>query len=319
MQRSNSDSCYNLIVLAGPTGIGKTKISLGLAEKLGGEIVSMDSVQVYRYMDIGTAKPGAREKKEVAHHLIDIVDPDDTYNTGRFIRDASKAIEDITGRGRLPLLVGGTGLYMKGLLEGITPIPRIPEEIREKIKKQLKDLGNEELYRRLQEIDPVTADRISINDSQRLTRALEIFETSGRPWSDFLAENENDMDQEEKKYNPFKICLNCAREILYDRINRRTYRMIEKGLIQEVEGLLAMGYGPDLPALQSIGYQHMINYLEGIWDKDEAIDLMARDTRRYAKRQLTWFSRDPDIHWFRPKDKRSLLEAARSWLKKQVV
>lgn len=316
-KRKGTGKTYNLIILAGPTGIGKTRVSLDLAEKLGGEIISMDSMQVYRYMDIGTAKPGSRERKRIPHHLIDIVNPDDTYNTGRFIRDAGKAINDIVSRGNLPLLVGGTGLYMKGLLEGITPVPHVPEEIREKIKKKLKDSGNKELYRKLQELDPVTADRISINDSQRLVRALEIFETTGRPWSEFLAEDERGGHQENRMYNPLKLCLNCAREILYDHINRRTYEMIEKGLVQEVESLLAMGYSPDLPALQAIGYQHMIKYLEGIWDKEEAVDLMARDTRRYAKRQLTWFSGDNDIHWFQPEDKRLLLEEVRSWLKKQ--
>lgn len=319
MKRKDTGNAYNLIVLAGPTGIGKTSLSLYLAEKLGCEIISMDSMQVYKYMDIGTAKPGVRERERVVHHLIDIVDPADTYNVGRFIRDAGRAIEDIAGRGRLPLLVGGTGLYMKGLLEGLSSVPQIPEEVREKIKKQLEDYGNEELFRKLQEVDPVTADRISVNDTQRLSRALEIFETAGRPWSDFIAEDEKKCLWGEERYNPLKLGLNCPRETLYDRINRRTGKMIEDGLIQEVEGLLAGGYSADLPAMQAIGYQHMTKYLEGIWDKDEAIDLMARDTRRYAKRQLTWFSKDTEINWFQPEDKRPLLEEARSWLKKQVV
>ncbi|MFP3983324.1 MAG: tRNA (adenosine(37)-N6)-dimethylallyltransferase MiaA [Desulfurivibrionaceae bacterium] len=319
IKKDSHSAYYNLIILTGPTGIGKTRLSIYLAEKLGCEIISMDSMQVYKYMDIGTAKPGVRERERVVHHLIDIVDPADTYNAGRFIRDAGRAIEDIAERGRLPLLVGGTGLYMKALLEGLSPMPQIPEEVRKKLKKQLNHFGNEELYRKLQEVDPVTADRISINDSQRLIRALEVFETAGRPWSDFIAEDEKGHHQEKRRYNPLKLCLNCTREVLYDRINRRTGKMIEDGLIQEVEGLLARGYSADLPAMQAIGYQHMINYLDGIWGKDEAIDLMARDTRRYAKRQLTWFSRDTDIHWFQPEDKSILLEEVRSWLKKQVA
>ncbi len=320
MKAGSISRVYTIIVLAGPTGVGKTKISLYLAEKLGGEIVSMDSMQVYRYMNIGTAKPGSRERKQIPHHLLDIVDPDDTYNTGRFIRDAGAAIKDIVQRGKIPFLVGGTGLYMKGLLEGMSQIPPVPADIREKIKKQLNDFGHDSLYRKLQEIDSATADRISVNDSQRLIRALEIYETTGRPWSEFLFDDEKGGHQEgEVVYNPFKVCLNSAREVLYDRINRRTYRMIDNGLVHEVEGLLARGYRPDLPALQSIGYHHMINYIEGVWEEGEAIELMARDTRRYAKRQLTWFSRDQEIHWFQPEDKRLILEEIRSWLKKQAA
>ncbi|MEN8139795.1 MAG: tRNA (adenosine(37)-N6)-dimethylallyltransferase MiaA [Thermodesulfobacteriota bacterium] len=308
-----SESPVKIVALVGPTAIGKTELSLFLARELGAEIISMDSMQIYQEMEIGTAKPTLAERAQIPHHLVDFVPPDAPYDASDFVRDAGKAIGAIRKRDHLPLLVGGTGLYLRALLDGIFTAPEIPADIRKGIRASLASLGNATLHAQLAELDPPSARRIHANDSQRLCRALEIVLATGTPWSTFLAREAQERGQGGQAYRAVKIGLERPRQELYQRINQRVEIMVEQGLRAEVEGLLAK-YSPQEKALQAIGYRHMVNFLQGEWAWDECLRLLARDTRRYAKRQLTWFGRDPEISWFHPDDHRAILQAIREKL-----
>jgi tRNA dimethylallyltransferase len=289
------------VALIGPTGIGKTEMSLEVAERFTGEIVSIDSMQVYRFMDVGTAKASLDERVRVVHHLLDVVFPDQEYNVARFLADASRATTAIQGRGHLPLLVGGTGLYLKGLLKGLFEIGE-NRELRRQLKKRVEEEGLQPLHEELQRCDPHSAARIHPHDSYRIVRALEVYQVTGIPWSAHIAAH----DQAGSGMNVLKIGLQCDREELYRRLDRRVEVMIEQGLLREVENLLALGYGANLKPMQAIGYRHMGNFLAGVWSWEESLGLLARDTRRYAKRQLTWFRRDPEIFWFYPEQKEEI-------------
>lgn len=293
------------VAIVGPTAVGKTRLVLQLANQLDGEIVNVDSMQIYRYMDIGTAKPSLAEQQTIRHHLIDIVNPDEEYNVNRFVEDAGQACTEIFSRGKLPMLTGGTGLYLKGFQEGVFELEGDKTDdgegthLRANLEKELAEKGRAHLVARLQECDSASAARIHPNDTYRLLRALQVFEQTGIPWSVHLARQQQTTD--EAKHRPLlKIGLTCDREQLYERINQRTMAMFEAGLVTEVRKLLDMGYGPELKAMQSIGYRHAVKFLAGEWDKEEALRVMARDTRRYAKRQFTWFRKDPQISWFAP-------------------
>lgn len=305
-----SIDCQPAVCLVGPTAIGKTGLSLSLAAQLDAEIVSVDSMQVFRHMDIGTAKASPAERAQVAHHLIDIVDPDEEYHVARFIADAQAAIRDIRSRGRLPLLVGGTGLYLKGLLEGLFSVAPIPPEIRDELRQRLEREGEGALHAELARLDPESATRIHPRDHQRLLRALEILAATGRPWSCHLKTQE----QQPVLGRVLVVGLDCDRERLYQRINRRVAQMVEAGLQAEVERLLAMGYAPSLKPLQSIGYRHMIEYLRGNWGWEQTLELLARDTRRYAKRQLTWFRHMGGVRWFAPDEGDAVRAAVEDFL-----
>ncbi len=290
-----------VIILVGPTAIGKTALSLTIAEKFNCEIINVDSMQVYRYMDIGTAKPSLIERQQIRHHLIDEVDPDEHYDASNFSKDAHRIVKEIIGRGKIPLLTGGTGLYLKAFLYGLSDIPVIPAVLQNKLKQRLKESGRDALYNELKQVDPQTAQRIHPNDSQRLLRALGIFLSTGHPWSSYFENQKTNQGKEKKSLqfdNILQFALDSNRAQLYDRINRRTRLMIEQGFVEEVEKLVKMGYGPELKAMQSIGYRHILAYLTGDWQWDETLRLLARDTRRYAKRQFTWFKRQPDLEWF---------------------
>lgn len=299
----------NTIALVGPTAVGKTELALGLAEKIESEIVSVDSMQVYRFMDIGTAKPSREEQQRVPHHLIDIVNPDETYHAGRFVTDATEAIGAIAARGRAPLLVGGTGLYLKSLLEGIFELPEIDAELRKEIEQRFKQYDSETLHRQLLLVDPEMAARIHPRDRQRIKRGLEIFEATGRPWSEHLRQN-----QKQNPHNCLVIGLTLERSILYERINRRSGLMLETGLVEEVQNLLHMGYSAELKSMQSIGYRHTIEMLTGKRDLHETVLLLARDTRRYAKRQYTWFNRVPGIEWYDANDHKRIADRIAAYL-----
>jgi tRNA dimethylallyltransferase len=294
-----------LLVLCGPTAVGKTELSLQIAERFSCEIVGVDSMQVYRHMDIGTAKPTLAERTRIPHYLIDIIDPDDNYTLGRFVKDAGEAIRTIYSHENIPLLTGGTGLYFRGLLEGVFDENSFAAEDsgagrREEIKstkntlrKRLHAEGNDVLHRELGEVDPDSAGRIHPNDSQRLIRALEIYYSTGIPWSQHLA----DQKIKTAPYQAFKIGLTRPRKELYARIEQRVQYMTEQGLLAEVKKLLAMGYGTELKTMQSIGYRHILNFLNGTWTWEQTLEILARDTRHYAKRQYTWFNSDPEIIW----------------------
>lgn len=289
-----------LIFLVGPTAIGKTELSLSLAEKFGCEIVSMDSMQVYKYMDIGTAKPTNEERRRVAHHLVDYVDPADIYNVSRFVEDSESCIKMLQSRKSLPLIVGGTGLYMKGLLNGIFEMEPVPKDIRDRVHHMQTEKGSEYIFEQLEKYDPVTANRLHPNDRQRVSRALEIYYTTGIPWSNHLEKQATEKEKHKNRFNFLKIGLYRERDELYERVNRRVGVMAEAGLLEEVEGLLAMGYSPKLNSMRSLGYKHMVNFINSVWTWEEALQFLARDTRHYAKRQLTWFGNDQDINWFNP-------------------
>ncbi|HHO48174.1 MAG TPA: tRNA (adenosine(37)-N6)-dimethylallyltransferase MiaA [Desulfobacteraceae bacterium] len=306
-----------LLVLVGPTAIGKTGLSLDMAARFNCEIVSMDSMQVYRYMDIGTAKPDRGERSAVVHHLIDIIDPDEQYNAARFIADGLAAIAGITAAGRVPLLTGGTGLYLKALTQGLFEEPDSAEHslVRRELRNRMRQQGREALFQELRRLDPDTAGRIHPNDTQRLLRALEVHRLTGRPWSENIRRRQ---EPPVRLANMFLIGLTCDRRELYERIERRTGRMMELGLVEEVEMLREMGYDPLLPSMQAIGYRHVNNFLDGRWTREEAVRLLVRDTRRYAKRQMTWFTRMESIRWYHRDRHDKILQDTERWLHSRV-
>lgn len=297
MSKSKNTQKQPLIVLVGPTGVGKTAMSLGLAERFMAEIISMDSMQIYTHMDIGTAKATADERAAVPHHLLDFVDPRCDYNTNTFVMDTTRVAHEIAGRGNIPMLVGGTGLYLQALLFGLIDIPAIPPSIREKIQLRITLEGNQVLHDELAVLDPESAQRVHVNDTQRLIRGLEIHAATGVSWSSFL----KTQPRSDSEFAPILVGLRREREELYARIERRVDQMLGDGLLDEVKWLLAHGYGPELGPMQSIGYRHMVEFCLGHWSWEEAVRLLKRDTRRYAKRQFTWF-RDKGITWFHPDD-----------------
>ena len=288
----------SVIIISGPTCVGKTGGAITLAEPLGGEIISADAVQVYRHMDIGTAKPTPQEQARVRHHLIDVADPDETFSAARFKTAAEAVIGELHKKGRPTFVVGGTGLYIKALTEGLFRVEEGNGALRERLRAEAKDLGGPILHQRLEEVDPEAAGRIHPNDGFRIIRALEIFELTGKP----LSEHHRAHGFSDAPYHLLKIGLFLDREVLYERINERVDRMLEAGLLQEVKGLRRRGYGPNLKSMKSIGYRHMTEYLEGHVAWEETVRRFKRDTRRYAKRQLAWFRQDPEIHWLQPSE-----------------
>jgi tRNA dimethylallyltransferase len=277
--------------------VGKSKVGVDLAVALNGEVVSGDSMQVYRHMDIGTAKIKPAEMKGIPHHLLDIKDPDEQFSVAEFQKLAQEKIEEIAARGRLPVLVGGTGLYIQSVIDKYN---FEEQKGNQALRKELYALaaaeGNEKLHKRLALVDPVSAEKIHKNDLKRITRALEYYHLTGRPIS---ANREGCERSAMKKYNAVLIGLTMERRNLYEAINKRVDTMLEEGLLEEVQGLLRMGYSPEAPALQGLGYSQLIAYLKGEHSLEGAVELIKRDTRRFAKRQLTWFRRDPRIYWFR--------------------
>jgi tRNA dimethylallyltransferase len=278
-----------LLVLSGPTGSGKSELAVRIAERIDGEIVNADSMQVYRGLDIGTAKPSKGELARVPHHLLDIVAPEQGFTASDFRREAAAAIADIDRRGKKAIVVGGTGLYIRALLEGLVDSPTGDPELR----LQFAELPGEELLRRLFLVDPETASRLHPNDRVRLVRALEVFSQTGRPISAFRSEHAFSGVY----YDTLKVAIKVERQELYRRIDARVEQMLQDGLVTEVRSLLASGYGKELKAMRSIGYKEVSAYLGGEIELDEAVTLIKRDTRRYAKRQMTWFSKENEIYW----------------------
>jgi len=299
-----------LIVICGPTGIGKTELSLSLAEAFNGGIVSSDSMQIYRYMDIGTAKPDAEELGRVPHYMIDIVDPDEPYDAARFYREGRQAIARIQGDGSVPFIVGGTGFYIKALLHGLFEAKPVNPLIIDRLKEESEAHGIHPLYERLSACDPGAASRIHVNDAYRVIRALAVFEMSGKPMSEFQQAH----GFAESPFDILKICLFSDREMLYDRINRRVDQMIDVGFLAEVASLLERGYSGDLKSMQSIGYRHMVDYINGKNTWDETLYTLKRDTRRFAKRQLTWFRKDQEMIWKSPEGEVEIMEMVRKFL-----
>lgn len=284
-----------LTVIAGPTASGKTALAIEVARKLGAEIVSADSQQVYRGFDIGTAKPSAEELAQVRHHLVSVADPDETFSAARFQSLADAAIADITSRGKRVVVAGGTGLYLRILLHGVVPAPPAAPEIRARLEEEAQRLGREHLHQRLDAIDPETAARVKPTDLVRIVRALEIHELTGTTASQFR----NEHRFAEDRY-PFDLyVLDPPREELYRRIDERAARMFREGLLDEVRDLVARGFRDTAP-MGSVGYVQALAQLEGRLTLEEAIAQTARESRRYAKRQLTWFRREPGARFIQP-------------------
>jgi tRNA dimethylallyltransferase len=282
-----------LVIILGPTSSGKTELAVRLAERFDGEIVNADSMQVYRGMDIGTAKPSAELRRRIPHHLIDIVDPADDFSASDFRREAAQAIADIHGRGRRVFVVGGTGLYIKALLKGLVDSPSGAATIRHELQETARTAGSGELLHRLAEVDPETASRLHPNDQVRIIRALEVYLQTGRPISGFRREHEFTGDY----YDYLKIGIVVERGELYRRIEERVDRMMAEGFLTEVRGLLARGFTAALKPFRAIGYKELCAYLAGAYPIEEAVRLIKRDTRRYAKRQFTWFKQENEIYW----------------------
>ena len=285
-----------VLVLVGPTAIGKTELSLRIAEAFQAEIISMDSMQVYRHMDIGTAKASPEERRRVVHHLIDIVDPDEQYDAARFVHDALEAVTSIHAREKIPLITGGTGLYLSSLINGIFDIIDVQPDVRDRLRNRLRQEGKGVLHRELMTVDQESGQRIHCNDTQRILRGLEIYYTTGVPWSEHLRRQQDAMPQP-RFTRILLLGLTCAREVLYDRIKRRSISIMRDEFALEAQWLLGQGYTGDLPAMQSIGYRHMLACLTGTWDRETATAALIRDTRRYAKRQMTWFRNQQQVHW----------------------
>ena len=283
-----------LVILVGPTAVGKTAASIGLAKALNGEIISGDSMQIFKGLDIGTAKITKEEMQGVPHHLIDIKEPWETFSVAEFKRLADEAIADIHDRGKMPIIVGGTGFYINSVLyEYHFGEADTDEAYRAELEQYAEAHGNEALWNILQEKDPDSAAKLHSNDTKRVIRALEVLHVTGIPAS----ERQSTVDKQTMRYNAVYIALNMPREVLYDRINRRVDIMIQDGLEAEVRAALANGVAQDALSMTSIGYRQMIEYFNEEISFDRAVELIKRDTRHFAKRQLTWFRHDPNIQW----------------------
>lgn len=283
-----------LVIITGPTAVGKTALSVQLAKAIGGEIISADSMQVYRYMDIGSAKVTPEEMEGVPHHLIDVLDPREEFNVVTFQRLAKQAMEDIYARGHIPVIAGGTGFYIQALLYDIDFTETTEDtSYRTALEEKAKKEGPEVLHAQLQKVDPESAAAIHANNVKRVIRALEFYEQTGEKIS---AHNEKER-KKESPYQFFYYVLNTDREVLYERIDRRVDLMLEQGLIEEVKKLKEMGCTRDLISMQGLGYKEILAYLEGECSLEEAIYILKRDTRHFAKRQLTWFKRERDVRW----------------------
>ena len=297
------------VILLGPTGSGKTALSLALAEQFNGEIVSCDSVAVYRGMDLGTAKPSREEQARAPHHLIDVANLDQPFTAGEYSRRARAALRDIAGRGKLPIVTGGTGLYLRALTEGLFAGPARHDDLRERLRNSSDRRGSTWLHRMLTRLDPASAARIHANDVPKLIRAIEVCLASRKPMSQVLARDPV------TGFRLLRIGLNPPRTSLYDRLNQRCAEMFAVGLIEETRNLLAQ-YGP-VKALDSLGYRQARTVLDGNATEPQAIAAAQQGHRNYAKRQLTWFRREPDVHWIeafgdRPETIRFAIELVRA-------
>ncbi|MFC1517065.1 tRNA (adenosine(37)-N6)-dimethylallyltransferase MiaA [Candidatus Margulisiibacteriota bacterium] len=281
-----------ILLITGPTAIGKSTYAVEQSLKLDGEIISADSMQIYRHMDIGTAKPTKKELQQVPHHLIDIVDPEQPFSVSNYVEKFKEAKATIESKGRLPIVVGGTGLYLTALLKGFRfPVLPAQPQIRQRLREEANAQGGQVLHDRLKKIDPVSAARLHPNDHFRVIRALEVGMISGKPLSAQQKKGDPILDQYRLQ------CLTAPREVIYRRIEERVDKMIQDGLIEEVQKLLAMGYNKNLTALKALGYKEVIEHLAGKYTKEELEGLIKQRTRNFAKRQMTWFRSFKNIEW----------------------
>ncbi|WP_245583482.1 tRNA (adenosine(37)-N6)-dimethylallyltransferase MiaA [Paenibacillus assamensis] len=290
---TTSNTRTPLLVLVGPTAVGKTRLSLDIAKKFDAEIISGDSMQVYRGMDIGTAKLAVKDREGIPHHMMDIHNPDESFSVAEFQTRCTSLIEDISSRNKLPFIVGGTGLYVESVAYGFEFSESGGDEsFRTEMASYAEQFGAQALHDRLVAIDPSSSARLHPNDTRRVIRALEVFHMTGRTMSEQL--------EGQERVSPYELCiigLTMDRSLLYKRIEARVDEMLEQGLVKEVESLLQAGYDRTLVAMQGLGYKEIASYLAGERSYESAVELLKRDTRRFAKRQLSWFRRMKDIHW----------------------
>ena len=283
-----------LVVTAGPTASGKTRLAIELAKLLNGEIVSADSMQIYKYMNIGSAKPTAEEQKEVKHHLIDFLEPDAVFSVADYTEMAHDVIGKLISEGKMPVMCGGTGLYINSVVNDITfGETDTNDDIRAELAKTAREKGNDALIKMLAEFDPVSAARLHPNNVRRVIRAIEFYKVTGQT----ISSHQEMTKQTEGRYNPIMFCIAWDRQKLYERINKRVDKMLEDGLLEEVKRLMEAGYTKALNSMKAIGYKELIDYYNGETTLEEAVELIKQSSRRYAKRQLTWFRRDKRIHW----------------------
>ena len=295
-----------LIAIVGPTASGKTRLSVELAAHIGAEILSFDSMQVYRSMDIGTAKPTEEERRGIPHHMIDVADPREDFSVSRFVEMADGILQELLSRGTPVVLVGGTGLYIDSLMKGLDFAPRPQTGIRQELTEIAQTRGIEVLMERLRAVDPESAERIHPSNQKRVIRALEIYLETGKT----MTQHNLETQEKEAKYDPLWIGLDYVnREALYHRINRRVDQMIEDGLLGELEGLLAQGIPDTATSMQAIGYKELMGYIRGECSLEEAKDLLKQASRRYAKRQRTWFYRNSEVNWLMLEDEPNFDEA----------
>ena len=308
-----------LIILTGPTAVGKTKASIGLAKALNGEIISADSMQVYKYMDIGSAKIRPEEMDGIKHYMIDELEPDEEFHVVRFQQMAKAAMEEIYAKGKVPIVVGGTGFYIQALLYDIDFTENEEDTAyRMELEQIAKENGPEKLHEMLREVDPESADAIHANNVKRVIRALEFYKLTGQKISEH-------NEKERAKESPYEFCyfvLNDDRKLLYDRIDLRIDKMMEEGLLEEVSSLKNKGYTKDMVSMQGIGYKEILDYLNGECSLEEAIYILKRDTRHFAKRQLTWFRRERDVIWVDKNnydhDEEKILEVMLSYVRERI-
>ena len=308
-----------LIILTGPTAVGKTKASIGLAKALNGEIISADSMQVYKYMDIGSAKIRPEEMDGIKHYMIDELEPDEEFHVVRFQQMAKAAMEEIYAKGKVPIVVGGTGFYIQALLYDIDFTENEEDTAyRMELEQIAKENGPEKLHEMLREVDPESADAIHANNVKRVIRALEFYKLTGQKISEH-------NEKERAKKSPYEFCyfvLNDDRKLLYDRIDLRIDKMMEEGLLEEVSSLKNKGYTKDMVSMQGLGYKEILDYLNGECSLEEAIYILKRDTRHFAKRQLTWFRRERDVIWVDKNnydhDEEKILEVMLSYVRERI-
>lgn len=283
-----------LIAVAGPTASGKTDLAIKIANYIGGEIVNADSMQIYKYMNIGTAKPTNEEREMAVHHLVDFLEPDEDFSVADYTELAHKVIADIDSRGKIAVISGGTGLYINSVINDITFGEMDSDnELREKLQKIAEEKGGEYLLEMLADFDAESAHRLHPNNIRRIIRAIEFYKLTGKP----ISEHQEETKLTESRYNSLMLCIDWNREALYDRINRRVDIMMDAGLVDEVKRLMDMGYTRELNSMKGIGYKEVMDYLDGRTSFSETVDIIKQSSRRYAKRQLTWFRRDERIHY----------------------
>ena len=286
-----------ILTIVGPTAAGKTELAIKTAKRTSGEIISADSRQIYKYLDIGTAKPSVQQRKTIRFHLIDIVEPDEDYSCGQFARDAATKIKEIIQRQHTPIVCGGTGLYIRALFHPLHDLPRSSKDTKHRLREMLDKHGLEYMYAKLMRVDAAWGERITPQDKQRILRGLEVYETTGKPLTEWTR-----RQRKKAEFYPYYIGLNLPRAQLYAKIEQRFDTMIDQGLVDEVKNLLARGFRPELVALRTIGYKEIIKHLQGEVPLDQSIARAKQRTRNYAKRQMTWFSKIPGIKWLSPKD-----------------